>query len=241
VRSCSVTERLRVVGGSLSDYERLAHYHYREGRPGAVTEIFALKGDSVGARAVGVIVYTMPSPRLELRNVATEDFFVGLDRGTQLGLINKNVRCIGRVIIEPRYRGLGLGSRLVRETMAEVNVPVVEAVAVMGLANSFLERAGMEAFAAKEPARSAELIEAFSLLGIERERLIDARYVQRRLDRLSAVEEEFIEIEFKRFLKSYGRRREMPGGLERTRYVLSKLTLRPVYYIWFNQKLGYRV
>jgi hypothetical protein len=36
------------------------------------------------------------------------------------------------------------------------------------------------------------------------------------------------------FLQAYGKRREMRAGIERTRYVLSKLTGRPVYYIWFN-------
>ena len=67
---------------------------------------------------VGVIVYIMPAPSLELRNVATGGVFGGLgDRGMQLQMVNENIRCVGRVIIEPRYRGLGLSSWLVKETM----------------------------------------------------------------------------------------------------------------------------
>jgi len=238
---CSVCKRLQIVPGGLDDYKRLAHYHYRDSKPGPATAIFTLKGDSRMARAlhtktVGVIVYSTPHPRLQLRHVATDNFFVGFDTGTQLALINKNVRCISRVIIEPRFRGLGLASRLVRETMPEMNVPIIEAIAVMGLVNPFFERAGMKAYRAKPLASSVQLIEALDLVGIKNVELIDANKVQRKLDRLVAHKARFIELEIRRFLKSHGRRRDMQAGHERTRYVLSKLTARPIYYIWFNPK-----
>jgi hypothetical protein len=242
MRRCSVCQKLRIVPGSRDDYEALAHYHYRDSRLGPFAAIFALKPDSMwaatlGVKTVGVIVYTMPCPRVELRSIATGNLFAGFDRATQLALLNKNVRCIGRVIIEPRFRALGLACRLVCETMPKINVPIVEAMAVMGLVNPFFEKAGMKAFAAKMPTRCVQLIEAFSMVGIERQELIDPQKVQRRLDRLSAAGAEFIELEVKQFLQSYGRRRDSDAGLERTRYVLSKLTARPVYYIWFNPEL----
>ena len=205
----------------------------------------ALKSDGTLADVppeapVGVIVYSMASPVLEMRNVATDHFFAGLDRSTQLALVNENVRRISRVIIEPRFRGLGLASRLVRETMPRLNVPIIEAVAVMGLVNPFLEKAGMTAYPAKQPARTVQLIEAFSLLGIEAEQLIEPQKVQQKLDCLSPAETELIERAIKRFLKSHGRRRDMSPGLERTRYILTRLTARPTYYIWFNLKIDSR-
>jgi len=138
------------------------------------------------------------------------------------------------VIIEPRFRGLGLASRLVRETMPHLNIPIIEAVAVMGWINPFLEKAGMTAYPAKQPARTVQLIEALSFLGIEAEQLIEPKKVQQKLDRLTPTETEFIELAIKRFLKSHGRRRDMLPGLERTRYILTRLTARPTYYIWFN-------
>lgn len=222
--------------GKVDDYKVLADYHYRDSRLGPYAAIFALKGDF--GRTAGVIVYTMPAPALELRNIATDNMFIGLDRSTQLALVNKNIRCISRVIIEPRFRSLGLASQLVRETMPQMQTPIIEAMAVMGLVNPFFERAGMKAYAAKMPVRSAQLIEAFSMLGIEKKELIDAQEVQRKLDRLPAPDAEFIELQIKRFLQSYGKRRNMPAGLERTRYILTKLTERPVYYIWFNPYLA---
>jgi hypothetical protein len=205
--------------------------------------MFALKSaQSAGLRrqTVGVIVYKMPTPGAELRNVATGGLFTGFDRATQLVLLNKNVRCINRVIIDPRFRSLGLASRLVRETMPGINVPIIEAMAVMGMVNPFLEKAGMRAFTAKIQARCVRLVEAFSMVGIEKQELIDPQKVQAKLDRLPAASSEFIEREIYRFLQSYGSHRYSHASLERTRYILGKLTERPVYYIWFNPELKLR-
>ncbi|UCE27444.1 MAG: hypothetical protein JSW52_01440 [Candidatus Coatesbacteria bacterium] len=227
----------------MADYKQLARYHYRDSRLGPPAAIFALKpkpgsAGRLGTQTIGVIVYTMPMPALELRNIATGGFFAGFDRSTQLSLLNKNVRCIGRVIIEPRFRAIGLATRLVRETMPQMNVPVIEASAVMGMVNPFFEKAGMKPYTAKPPARCVRLIEALSMVSVEERELIDPAGVQRKLERLDERRAEFIELEIRRFLQSYGERRDMPDGLERTRYVLSKLTARPIYYVWFNPNLG---
>jgi hypothetical protein len=242
VRSCSVIRKLQVVPGCLEDYKKLSRFHYRDSHIGPYTAIFAIKPiKALSAEPIGVIVYTMPSMGAELRNIATGNLFVGFDRKTRLSLINKNIRCIGRVIIEPRFRGLGLASRLVRETMPNENIPIIESMAVMGAVNPFFEKAGMKAFAAKMPVRCIQLVEAFSTIGVEKEQLIDAEKVQRKVERLRRQESEFIESEIRHFLQSYGKRRYDKAGVERMRFVLSKLTYRPVYYIWFNENLELRI
>jgi len=242
---CSVCRKLRIVRGCLDDYKQLAHYHYRDSRLGPYAAIFALRLPSgilrIGDETIGVIVYTMPSPGLELRNIATGGVFAGFDKKTQLALINNNIRRISRVIIEPRFRSLGLATRLVRETMPQMNVPIVEAIAVMGLVNPFFEKAGMNAYKAKMPARCVQLVEALSMVGIEKDLLIDPRKAQERLGQLQGPKAEFIKLQIRNFLQSYGKRRQMSPGGERTRFVLSKLTLRPVYYIWFNPTIAFGV
>lgn len=239
MQSCSVCENLQIVPGCLDDYKRLARYHYRGSHTGPIAAIFALKAETLssgilGRKTVGVVVYSNAGPGLELRNIATNHVFVGLDRSTQLELINTNIRRISRLIIEPRFRGLGLASRLVRETMSLVNVPIVEALAVMGWVNPFFERAGMKAYKAKSSQAGVQFVEALSIIGIEQADLIDPLLVQQKLERLGNSEARFIEHQIRHFLKSHGRRRDMPPGLERTRYIVTKLTVRPVYYIWFN-------
>jgi hypothetical protein len=236
MRNCSVCENLQIMPGCLDDYRRLARYHYCGSHTGPVSAVYVLR--RYGCETpIGAIVYSNALAVLELRNIATNHIFAGIDRGTQLELINTNIRRISRVIIEPRFRGLGLASRLVRQTMPMINVPIIEAIAVMGWVNPFFERAGMTAYKAQPSAASVQFIEALSMIGIERVELIDPCKVQQKLDRLGDSRARFIEHQIRHFLKNHGRRRDMPPGLERTRYILTKLTARPVYYIWFNPKL----
>jgi hypothetical protein len=235
MQGCSVCENLQIVPGCLDDYRRFASYHYCGGHTGPASAIFVLSWHGCKA-PVGVIVYSNAPVVLELRNIATGHIFAGLDRSTQLELINANIRRISRVIIEPRFRGLGLASWLVRETMPLLNIPIIEAIAVMGWINPFFERAGMKAYKAKPSVASVQFIEALSIVGIEQTELIDPVRVQHKFDRLGDCEARFIEQQIRHFLKNHGRRRDMPPGIERTRYILTKLTARPVYYIWFNPK-----
>ncbi|MCK4753174.1 MAG: hypothetical protein KAS75_06985 [Planctomycetes bacterium] len=239
MRSCSIIRELRIVRGCLDDYRKLARYHYRDSQLGPFAAIFSIKAIGglarrLGGRAVGVIVYVMPSTGAELRNVATGNFFAGFDRATRLELINKNIRCISRVIIEPRFRSLGLASRLVRETMGELEVPLIEAMAVMGLVNPFFETAGMTGYTAGMSVQCVQMFEAFSVVGIDRGELFYPQKVQRKIDELNHGEFGFIEGQIKRFLGSYGKRRSMPIGIERMEFISGKLTGRPSYYIWFN-------
>lgn len=46
-------------------------------------------------------------------------------------LINEEIARISRMIIHPKFRGIGLGAFLVQETMPRVNVKVIEVLAVM--------------------------------------------------------------------------------------------------------------
>lgn len=233
MRECSVAKKMEIVRGGIEDYKELARYHYRGGATGPYCAIFRMR--LAGERgAAGVIVYTLPTEGLELRNVALGGVFSGLGRRERLALINKHIRCISRVIIEPRFRGLGLGSRLVRETMGRIGVAVIEAPAVMGHINPFFEKAGMTAYRGGVPARSAQMREAFSAVGIEEKDMLDAKEVDRKIERLGGVEKDFIELQMQCFLAGYGKRRLMEASIARTRLILNKLTLRPVYYVWFN-------
>lgn len=247
METCTVTKNLRVVSGTRADYESLSHYHYREPNMGPYAAIFALKGKfrtATKLETMGVIVYSMPTAGAQMRNVATGGIFAGLDKGTRLKLINKNIRTISRVIIEPRFRSLGLAVRLVRETMPIMDVPFVEALAVMGRANPFFEKAGLTRYDAPISASCVRLIEAFSAVGVDEQDLIDPGIVQQKLNlmldtRTSMLD--FIEDEMTRFLQSYGQRRLMQPGIERTRFVLNKLTDRPVYYLWRNPNVELRI
>lgn len=245
MNECTIAKELKIVRGDISDYKQLARYHYREGNLGPHCAIFAVKADRcpgiLRKQTVGVIVYTMPSIGAELRNIAMDGLLSGMSVRDRLFFVNKNIRNISRVVLEPRFRGIGLAARLVRETLALINVPIVEAMAVMGHVNPFFEKAGMKAYTGPEPVRCRQLIEAFAVAGTAESELIDPLTVQEKIDLLPKQQADFIEGQIEKFLQSYGRRRSMSGGIERTKYVLSKLTDRPVYYIWFNPNLAYSI
>jgi hypothetical protein len=244
METCTVTRNLEVVPGTRADYESLSRYHYREPNMGPYAAIFAMKSKfrtATKLETVGVIVYSMPTAGVQMRNIATGGIFAGLDKGTRLKLINKNIRTISRAIIEPRFRSLGLAVRLVRETMPIMDVPFVEALAVMGRANPFFEKAGMTRYDAPPSANCVRLTSAFSVVGVDEQDLIDPAVVQRELDKLRRQKADFVEEEMTRFLQSYGSRRLMQPGIECTRFILSKLTDRPVYYLWKNTNVELRM
>jgi GNAT superfamily N-acetyltransferase len=238
-RKCTVTRYLEIICGGLAEYNYLSRFHYRQDFACPHVAIYVMK-DTHPARVrssgvVGVIAYTMPAPQVALRNAATGGVFCGFgDNRLQLQMVNKYVRCISRVIIEPRYRGLGLASRLVAETMPRLGIAVIEAMAVMGAVHPFFEKAGMKRYEAKPTAGSVQLIEALGMVGINEQEFIDSQALQDKLDGLSGCEAVFIERQIAGFLQHYGKRSRMAPGIERTRYVWGKLAPRPVYYIWFN-------
>ena len=96
----------------------------------------------------------------------------------------------------------------------------------------------MTAYRAEMPVRCELFIEALSLVGIEKEEFIDPKKVHGKLENLGREETEFINLQTECFLQPYRRWRDMKSCFERTEYVLSKLTERPVYYIWFNPEMA---
>jgi len=232
-------ERLRIGPADLRAYERLARYHYRAERVCAAAAVWAAWDDDPlrldGGEPVGVIVYAMPVANLALRNAAFGGRLRGLDRSLRMQWLNAYVRTIRRVVVDPRYRGLGLASRLVRETLDQVGVPFVEALAVMGHVHPFFERAGMRAFRAPPARHVARMAAALETAGIDPRWWVDPAAVERRLRRLRRVADPmwgFLDAEMGRFCGGYGKRRHMSAGHERTVYVLSRLGERPAYYLW---------
>jgi len=51
--------------------------------------------------------------------------------------INRNVALISRVVVHPKYRSMGLGVKLVKETLPLAGKPYVETVAVMAATTPF--------------------------------------------------------------------------------------------------------
>lgn len=153
---CSLVKEMYVVEGTRKDYEELAPFHYRGSSLAALQKIFALKR---GMETAGVIVYRYPGANCFGRRQA-------FGRTLSLKEVNENLSLISRVIVHPKYRTIGLGARLVRDTLPLCGKPYVEMVAVMAKYNPFAERAGMTKIAESKPdAKIAAAIEKLKALG----------------------------------------------------------------------------
>ena len=85
---------------------------------------------------------TYPVPACAVRERALGLRGARYDRG-KIRWLNENVRTIARGIVHPQFRGVGVARELVRVMCAQARVRYVEAMAVMGQAVPFFEKAGM--------------------------------------------------------------------------------------------------
>ena len=144
---------LSIERGSLSDYARFARWHYLGSRrPGPVSDVFVAK---LHGSAVAVATFGHTHLFLSARNLALPQFGSNVVSSGGAGALNANVRLLQRVIVEPRYRALGVASRLLSAALPQLGVPIVECLAEMGEFSGFLERAGFMRRGRCKPSREA--------------------------------------------------------------------------------------
>lgn len=145
-KHCSICAKVLVEKGSVEDYEKLKRFHYK-GSNGKelggfnVRDCFRLLYGDV---LIGVIVFCNSYLNLKPRNMVFGERYVYTPSDLHTAhLINEEIARISRVVIHPKFRGIGLGEFLVKETLSKVDAKVVEVLAVMARYNPFFERAGM--------------------------------------------------------------------------------------------------
>lgn len=161
---------LEIGRGGPGDYEKLARFHYVAGRPGTWAGVWVARYKSCQLPvvscerpdgAIGSSVFTRNS-QLVTRN-SSRIVAIAVLSWSPLGCtaresvlhlkrfamaerarwINKNLRTISRVVVHPQFRGVGLGSELVRRILQECPTRYVETIAAMGKVHPFFEKAGM--------------------------------------------------------------------------------------------------
>jgi len=141
-QTCSITQNIRIEEGALRDYKKLAQFHYREsgGLP-PPRQVFTLKRRE---ETIGVIIYSYSPITCFGRNKVFQ-------KRPTTEQLNQEFSIISRVVLHPKYRTVGLGARLVRETLPKAGTKYVEAIAVMARYNPFFEKAGMKKIAEQKP------------------------------------------------------------------------------------------
>jgi GNAT superfamily N-acetyltransferase len=130
--------------------------------------------------------------------------------------LNEKLSSISRVVVRPKYRTIGLGSKLVHETLHLAGTECVEMSAVMAKYNPFAEKAGMKRIVEQHPPKEAEKItDVLQSLGFNAQLLGSTNYVSKMLQALTEEEGEKIRQALAmqrhpRFLKSFSN--DLPFG-----------------------------
>lgn len=236
---------LRLRRGSLADYAALSEHHYKARKPATAMRVLVLedrrptvvgrflsRGDE--SRVVAVLVESLPSLSCRMRDWALRDRY-----GSHLGprsramLLNAEVRCISRVVVDPTWRGLGLAVRLVKSALADPTTRVTEALAAMGKVNPFFVRAGMTAYPRPAHAHDARLTAALARLGLHPRDLATLDATWQRLEGCDASDRCWLFKELHRWYRlNSGRSADHETDPYQQLIVArERLLLEPVYYL----------
>lgn len=134
-RPISLEKEIRLDRDTREDYGVLEDFHHLEDL-GASQYLYKF---SYRSEVVAVISYAMPFFQVSLRNHMFPEF-----RGRyKADAVNRDIIRISRVIVHPKYRGIGVGAKIVRETMPLMDRRIVETIAAMPKYNPSFEKAGM--------------------------------------------------------------------------------------------------
>jgi GNAT superfamily N-acetyltransferase len=204
---CSLNREMKIAEGPKEDWQQLSSFHYRGHKVAVPRKIFRLvRKDEI----CGVIVYSYPPPacygrRLVLPRMSIQE-------------MNKQLSIINRVVIHPKYRTIGLGAKLIRETLPLAGTCYVEMIAVMAKYSPFAEKAGMQKIAEQQSVESISAVSNALLdLGFDVQLLGSERYVHGKLEGLHPgqvrkLKEAFIKNKHPRFKKEFAASRHQPFG-----------------------------
>ena len=197
-KECSLVKEMQIAKGTTDDWRKLAGFHYRSHKIVGPRRIFCLKRKD---ELCGVIVYCYPPPTCFGRRLVMPKM--------TMKELNEKLSIISRVVVHPKYRTIGLGAKLVKETLAKAGTPFVEMPAVMAKYNPFAEKAGMQKIAEQPPPKEAlKISEVLTGLGFNIQLLGSEKYVLNKLQTLSdegleKVREAFIKHCHTRFMKYF--------------------------------------
>ena len=114
--------------------------------------------------------------------------------------LNARLSNISRVVVHPKYRTIGLGSKLIKDTLGLAGTEYVEMSAVMAKYNPFAQKAGMVRVAMQEPPKEAlKVLQTLKKLGFNHELLGSSRHVAETLKGLSQSQIAELKSTFARF------------------------------------------
>lgn len=129
----SLIKEMQIEPATKQDYDALKQFHYLHGSP-PTSHRYKITHNG---RPIGVILYGPSFLGSHYRSERFPEYKMNPQK------INAEILRITRIIIHPKYRGVGLAQELIRLTMPLVNKRIIETIAAMAQYNPFFEKAGM--------------------------------------------------------------------------------------------------
>lgn len=194
--SLTSTEHAVVISsGTLTDYDALAHHHYRAGRPATIAAVLVARFTHHPAHTrlrepgnpdhpAAVLTISMPTLNGVWRSRAWPDLASSaLNKRAAARELNRTLRCISRIIVHPHHRACGLASHLIRHYLADPLTPRTEALSAMGAISPLFTHAGMTEWLIPHAMRDLKLIDALSAADLRPWMLADIDLALERIDR----------------------------------------------------------
>ena len=156
---------VRIEPGDAGDFIALAQHHYRGGLPATISS--ALRAvDLTTGEIVGVMLTSRPTLNSRVRELAWPGRYRTGDAKRDAARINRELRCISRVVTAPSHRGLGIARMLVRRYLDAPETVCTEAVSAIGGAAPMLRAAGMTEYHLPVALRDLRLLDAMACEGL---------------------------------------------------------------------------
>lgn len=237
-----ITDCLEIVPGQFSDYKTLSEYHYQRETPSLPEQIYKIRGNEKTHDSlpdpIAVIVFSMPTVNLHGRTQATKGYFrkPRTDIG-KLRVVNKKIRYLSRIIVDPRFHKQGLGSWLIKDTLERQTIPIVETLTPIDYTNKMFQKLGFKLFNSPSPKWYQRFTNALTNVRVDLKSINCPPAVHFRLHHLSPEQTNYIENEILQFLYHFRHRKGMTDSPERTAYFCSKLPYPQAYLIWHNPRV----
>ncbi|AQQ71295.1 hypothetical protein SMSP2_01666 [Limihaloglobus sulfuriphilus] len=197
--------RIRLRKATPGDYALLRPFHYAPGSPGLIARSFAFHDTAGGARyPIAVIIYSRPTLNCRGRNQACSGYFAKItDPKARAMSINRNILRLSRLVVHPAYRGLGLASRIIAESLLPAGKPLIEVISAMPQFGTLFEKNGFHRIEAKPDRERENLLAAIKDAGFGLEPLWNPEPFLDDLPRLPREKRERIIRSSRRFMSRY--------------------------------------
>lgn len=190
---------IKVEIGDKHDYEKLKRFHYRQSKLGAVKNIYKMTFNN---EVIGVIAICYPHLALKGRNIYTNKKYAKMT--TEICKeINNQFECISRIILHPKFRGLGLAYYMLKEYFKLSDCPYIETVAVMANYTPFFEKAGMTKIETEADAKRIGMVKQLEEYNFNIGLISSARYNESIYNELTDEAKEEVKDIVKKILNRY--------------------------------------